>query len=127
MKKLSAHKKPKSRDEAAMRMLEYLSEVQDLVDLHEFIGDDELAEAMNLALKVIAKPDIPVSVARNALAMMQGYALRFRMQAATYTYVKVGKAGTIENTKKNVYFAMAEQCHEMAQTLKYLAKESFGA
>ena len=108
-------------------MLEYLSEVQDLVDLHEFMQDDELAEAMDLALKVIAKPDIPISQARNALAMMQGYAMRFRMQAATYTYVHVGKAGTVENVKKNVYFAAAEQCHEMAQTLKYLAKEHFGS
>lgn len=107
-------------------MLEYLSEVQDLVDLHEFMEDDELAKAMNLALNVIAKPNVPTSEARNALAMMQGYSLRFRMQAATYTYVHVGKTGTVENVKKNVYFAAAEQCHEMAQTLKYLAKESYG-
>jgi len=126
MKKLS-YKKPKSMDEAMMRMLEYLSEVQDLVDLHEFMQDDDLAEAMDLALKVIAKPDIPVSVARNALAKMQGYAMRFRMQAATYTYVNTGKTGTEQNVKKNVYFAASEQCHEMAQTLKYLAKEQFGA
>lgn len=109
-----------------MRVLEYLSEVQDLVDLHEFMQDDELAEAMDLALKVIAKPDIPVSVARNALAKMQGYSLRFRMQAATYTYVKTGKAGSVENVKKNVYFAISEHCNAMAQTLKYLAKEQFG-
>lgn len=113
--------------EAAEKMLKYLSEVQDLIDLYEFIEDEDLAEAMELALNVIAKPDIPVSQARNALAMMQGYSLRFRMQAATYTYVKVGKTGTTENVKKNVYFAMAEQCHEMAQTLKYLAKEQYGA
>lgn len=110
-----------------MRMLKYLSETQDLVDLYEFLEDEALAEAMELALNVIAKPNIPVSEARNALAMMQGFSLRFRMQAATYTYVKVGKTGTTENVKKNVYFAMAEQCHEMAQTLKYLAKESYGS
>lgn len=108
-------------------MLEHLSQVQDLVDLHEFMQDDDLAQAMELALNVIAKPHIPVSVARDALAMMQGYAMKFRMQAATYTYVHTGKAGTPENVKKNVYFAAAEQCHEMAQTLKYLAKEQFGA
>jgi hypothetical protein len=125
MKKLT-YKRPKSMQEAGMRMLKHLSEAQDLVDLYEFMEDEDLAQAMELALNVIAKPDIPVSSARNALAMMQGYSLKFRMQAATYTYVKVGKAGTPENVKKNVYFAMAEQCHEMAQTLKYLAKESYG-
>ena len=124
MKKLS-YRKPKSMEEATLRMLEYLSQVQDLVDLHEFINDDELAEAMDLALKVIAKPDIPPVVARSALAKMQGYAMRFRMQAATYTYVNTGKTGTEQNVKKNVYFAMAEQCHEMAQTLKYLSKDVY--
>lgn len=108
-------------------MLEYLSKVQDLVDLHEYMQDDDLAEAMDLALKVAAKPSMPTSVARDALAKFQGFSLQFRMQAATYTYVKTGKAGTEENVRKNVYFAAAEQCHEMAQTLKYLAKEQFGA
>lgn len=106
-------------------MLEYLSNVQDLMDLHDFMDDDDLAEAMDLAIKCIAKPDMPPSVARTALLKMQGFAFKFRMQAATYTYVHKGKAGSEENTKKNVYFAAAEQCHEMAQTLKYLVKEHF--
>lgn len=105
--------------------LEYISKLQDLVDLHQFMGDDDLAEAMNLAVKCIAKPDMPPSVARSALLKMQGLAFQFRMQAATYTYIHKGKAGTDENVKKNVYFAASEQCHELAQTLKYLVKESF--
>jgi len=105
--------------------LEYISGIQDLVDLHEFMNDRELAEAMDLAVKCIAKPDMPPSVARTALLKMQGLAFRFRMQAATYTYVHKGKAGTDENVKKNVYFAASEQCHELAQTLKYLVKEHF--
>jgi hypothetical protein len=86
--------------------------------------DDELADAMDLALKCIAKPDMPPIVARSALLKMQGLAFRFRMQAATYTYLHTGKTGTPENIKKNVYFAASEQCHELAQTLKYIAKES---
>lgn len=105
--------------------LDYLSGIQDLMDLHEFMQDEELAEAMNLAIKCIAKPDMPPHVAREALLKMQGLAFRFRMQAATYTYIHKGKAGTDENVKKNIYFAAAEQCHELAQTLKYLVKEHF--
>lgn len=106
-------------------LLEHLSKLQDLIDLHEFMKDADLAEAMNLAIKCIAKPDMPPSVARTALLKMQGFAFQFRMQAATYTYIHTGKAGTEENKKKNVYFAASEQCHEMAQTLKYLVKEHF--
>lgn len=105
--------------------LDNLSKLQDLIDLHEYMEDEELAEAMELALKCIAKPDMPPSVARTSLLKMQGLAFRFRMQAAVYTYVHKNKAGTPENTKKNVYFAASEQCHEMAQTLKYLVREQF--
>ena len=106
-------------------VLQYLSGVQDLVDLHEFMEDEELSEAMDLAIKCIAKPDMPPATARIALLKMQALAMRFRMQAATYTYIHKGQGGSTENIKKNVYFAASEQCHELAQTLKYLVKEQF--
>lgn len=104
--------------------LEYISNLQDLMDLNEFMDNDDLAEAMELAVKCIAKPDMPPSVARTALLKMQGFAFQFRMQAAVYTYIHKNKAGTEENVRKNVYFAASEQCHAMAQTLKYLVKEN---
>lgn len=106
-------------------MLEYLSKVQDLVDLHEFMQDDDLAEAMDMCLKVAAKPDMPIAVARNALAKMQAWAMTFKMKSVAYTFIHTGKAGTDENAKKNVYYSASQQCHEMAQTLKYLSKELF--
>lgn len=105
--------------------LEHLSNIQDLMDLSDFMDNPELTEAMELAVKCIAKPDMPPVVARKALLKMQGFAFQFRMQAATFTYIHKGKAGTDENVKKNIYFAASEQCHELAQTLKYIAKESF--
>lgn len=106
-------------------LLDYISNMQDLVDLHDFMNDEDLTEAMGLAVKCIAKPDMPPSVARTALLKMQGFAFKFRMQAATYTYINTGKSGTEQNIKKNVYFAASEQCNQMAQTLKYLVKEAF--
>lgn len=105
--------------------LQYISHLQDLIDLHEFMQDQDLADAMNLAVKCIAKPDLPPANARQALVKMQGYAFQFRMQAATYTYIHKGKAGSDENVKKNVYFAASEQCNQLAQSLKYLVKEHF--
>lgn len=106
--------------------LVYLSETQDLIDLHDFMQDDDFLEAMELALKCIAKPDIPPAVARNALMKMQGFAFKFKMQALVYMQIHTGKAGTTENIKKNAYMYASEQCDKMAQTLKYLAKERFG-
>lgn len=108
-----------------MTSLEHISNIQDLVDLHDFMGDRDLAEAMELAVKCIAKPDPSPATTRAVLLKMQGYAFKFRMQAATYTYIHKGRTGEPENVKKNVYFAASEQCHELAQTLKYLLKEHF--
>lgn len=110
-----------------LKTLTHLSKVQDLMDLSDYMDNPDLTEAMELALTCIAKPDMPAAVARKALLKMQGLAFQFRMQAATYTYLNTGKAGTEQNVKKNIYFAVSEQCHELAQTLKYLAREQFGA
>jgi hypothetical protein len=106
--------------------LTYLSAIQDLVDLNDFMQDDDFAKACDLALKVIAKHKMPPAVALEAMAKMQGYAFKFRMMGQAYMTIKKGPGGSPENNKKNVYFSVSEQCHELAQTLKYLAKEYHG-
>lgn len=103
--------------------LDYLSQVQDLMDLHEFMEDDDIADAMDLALKCIAKPNVPPAYAREALLKMEALAFKFRMMGQTYMTIKKGMSGSTENQKKNVYFSTSEACHELASALKYVAKE----
>src|SRR3982751_3619758 len=111
-------------DEKLEEGLEYVSGTQDFVDLHASVGDEELQTALNLALKCIAKPDLPHAVARKAMIQMQGYAFKFKMQALVYMQIHTGKTGSDENIKKNAYMYASEQCDKMAQTLKYLARET---
>lgn len=103
--------------------LDYLSQVQDLMDLYEFMEDDDLAEAMDLALKCIAKPNIPPAYAKEALLKMEALSFKFRMMGNTYMTIKKGTSGTVENKKKNVYFSVSEACHELAGALKYVARD----
>jgi len=103
--------------------LERMSQIQDFVDLYDFMEDEEFGQAMELALKCLAKPDLPPAAARTALVKMQAYAFYFKVKGQVYMTIKKGKAGTEDNNKKNVYFSVSEQCHELAQTLKYIAKE----
>ena len=105
--------------------LEYLSEIQDLVDLNDFMDDPEIGHAVNLALKVLAKPDIPPATAKIAMTEFQALAFKFKMMGNVYMTIKQGKAGTDENKKKNVYFSISELCQEMTNTLKYVQRESF--
>jgi hypothetical protein len=105
--------------------LEYLSEIQDLMDMNDFMEDEDFGAAVDLALKVIAKPDLPPAAAKKALLQMQGWAFIFKLKAQTYMTIHKGQTGTRENQKKNVYFSLSEQCHELAQSLKYISKEQF--
>lgn len=104
--------------------LQYVSGLQDFVDLDEKIADPELQKAIDLALKCIAKPDIPPAVARKAMVQMQGYSFKFKMQALVYMQIHTGKVGSPENIKKNAYMYASEQADKLAQTLKYLAREA---
>lgn len=105
--------------------LEYLSKIQDLVDLNDFMDDEDFQDALELALKCIAKPDLPIAAARSALVKMQAYAFKFKMMGVSYMTIKKGKAGSPENNKKNVYYSVSDQCDALAQTLKYLCKDAF--
>lgn len=107
------------------KALEHLSNIQDLMDLNDFMEDEKFGEAMELALMCIANPNITVNTARKALLLMQGYSLYFKNRGNVYMTIKQGKAGTENNKRKNAYFSMASECHEMAQTLKYLSREQF--
>lgn len=103
--------------------LEYVSELQDFNDLYVHTQDDELQRAIDIALKCIAKPDIPIAEAKRAMIMMQGFSFKFKMQALVYMQVHTGKTGSSENIKKNAYMYASEQADKLAQTLKYLVRE----
>lgn len=104
--------------------LSAVGEIQDFIDLHEVCEDDGLQEAIEIALKCISKPDIPVATAKKVMLQLQGYAFKFKMQGLVYMQIHQGKAATKENIKKNAYFYASEQAHELAQTLKYLSREN---
>ena len=103
--------------------LEYVSGIQDFIDLHNKVGDNELQEAIDLALKCIVNPNITPATANKVMLKMQGYAFKFKMQALVYMQIHTGKVGSEENIKKNAYMYASEQCDKLAQTLKYLVRE----
>lgn len=102
-----------------------VSQIQDFIDLHAVTKDDELQTALDLALRCIAQPNITPATARKVMIQMQGYSFKFKMQGLVYMQIHSGKAATPENIKKNAYFYASEQCDKLAQTLKYLTRETF--
>lgn len=104
--------------------LEFVSGIQDFIDLDAKMADPELQAALEIALKCIVKPDPSHAAARKAMLQMQGYAFKFKMQALVYMQIHTGKVGSEENIKKNAYMYASEQCDKLAQTLKYLVRET---
>lgn len=113
-------------DEKLEEALVSISGVQDFLDLTEIIKDDELQTALELVLTCVAKPDIQPATAKKVMVKMQGYAFKFKMQALVYMQIHTGKVGTTENIKKNAYMYASEQCDKLAQTLKYIVRETSG-
>lgn len=105
--------------------LMYLSEMQDLVDLHEFMDDPKFSEAMELAVKCAANPNISSATAKTVVVQMQAFAFLFKMKAQTYMTIKKGSGGTTDNMKKNVYFAISDQCAALSMALRPMARDSF--
>lgn len=107
--------------------LEYVDDIHEQIEelkgIAEFMDDEYIDKALDLFIKCIIKPSVPPGEALPLIVKMQGFASKFKMQATFYMALEPGKAGTDNNKKKNIYFAIAECCDKMAASLKYLSRD----
>lgn len=99
--------------------LELVSQVQEFLDLHEFMNDDDLDTALGFVIKLIAKPDVPAALAPELIVKLQAISAKMGMMASYYT--NVGK----DSKKKNVYYSMRDNLDKLVDALKYAAKNRF--
>ena len=107
--------------------LEYINNVTEFNDLHEFMGDKELDEALAIIVKIMMKPDIPSVQAVALIGKLQAMSAKFAVLATYYTTIAKGPSGSVNNTKKNVYYTMKESIDKIVDALKYLARYNLGA
>lgn len=104
--------------------LDYINQVTEFNDIHEFMKDPELDEAMALIVKIMMKPDIPQVQAIGLINKLQAMSAKFGVLATYYTTIAKGPSGSINNTKKNIYYTMKDSLDKMVQALKYMANNS---
>ena len=98
---------------------EYIGTVYELNQTAIELQDDDLTDALDTVIKLIAKPDMPPQVATKLIVKMQAQAVKFKMQAKYYMLLnKEGDAAK----KKNIYLSMAEALKDLVDSLKYLVK-----
>jgi hypothetical protein len=101
---------------------EYISEVDELLEVSKFLHSEQIDEALGIIVKIINKPDIPPRVAVLTIQKLQAISSMCAIQAAYYKNLNPGKAGTEEYKRKNMYYSIHEALNELCAALKYLCK-----
>lgn len=102
--------------------LDYISKITEFNDLHEFMKDEDLDEALAIIVKVLMKPDIPAMQAIALITKLQAMSAKFQILATWYTTVAKGPSGSVNHTKKNVYYTMSDTIDKLVGALKYTTK-----
>ncbi|WNN94657.1 hypothetical protein SEA_PHREDRICK_70 [Streptomyces phage Phredrick] len=102
--------------------LETVSALTEFNDLTEFMQDDQLDRALELAIRCIAQPDIAAVKAPRLIVELQAISFKFAVKAVEYATIKKDRAGTDNNHRKNVYYSTKEALDRLVDALKYAAR-----
>jgi hypothetical protein len=91
--------------------------VNSLSDIAEFMGDEDLTQALTMVAKLILKPDIPISVATLEIVRLQAIAAKMSFKATWMANVDKG-----DRAKKNIYFTAASAINDLVAALKYITR-----
>lgn len=111
-----------SEDKLPNNPLELVSLITEFNDISEFMQDEQLDKAMGLVVKIIVRQaDIPREKIPPLIVELQALATKFAL-LATY-YATIGKSGTAEMHKKNIYNTARDAIGKLTDALKYRVKE----
>lgn len=102
--------------------LEHISRIGEFQDLHEFMADPELDEALAIMVRLMVNPNLKPETNQRLIVQLQAYAAKFAMLASIYSTIKKAPAGSPNNYKKNIYYTTAESIDKLVQALKYTFK-----
>jgi predicted S18 family serine protease len=94
-----------------------LESVNGLVEIADYMQDEELTQALTFIAKIIIKPDIPLNVATVEIVRLQAIAAKMAFKATWMTNVDKSDRG-----KKNIYYTAAESINNLVSALKYITR-----
>jgi hypothetical protein len=104
--------------------LELVSQITEFNDLHEFMTDEEVDRALHLVVKLLMnKGTVSPALAPKLIVELQALSTKFAI-LGTY-YQSIGKKGTVEAHKKNVYYTLKDSLSKLVDSLKYVAKVDY--
>jgi hypothetical protein len=94
-----------------------VSMLNDLSDIAEFMGDEDLTSAINMITKLILKPDVPINIATVEIVRLQAIASKMALKATWMANVDKSN-----RAKKNIYYTAAEAINNLVSALKYITR-----
>ena len=91
--------------------------VNGLVEIADYMEDEELTQALTMVAKLIIKPDIPINVATVEIVRLQAIAAKMSFKATWMANVDKG-----DRAKKNIYFTAASSINDLVAALKYITR-----
>jgi hypothetical protein len=88
-----------------------------LQEIADYVGDQDLTDALVMIAKLIVKPDIPLQVATIEIVRLQAIAAKMQFRATWLTNVDKG-----DRAKKNIYYTAAESINNLVSALKYITR-----
>lgn len=105
--------------------LEIISDIDEFIELHDFVKDSDIDEALSLVVRLITKPDITVQKAPPVIVKLQALSAKFQVLAVYYTTLGKGSAGTDNNYKKNIFYTMSDALDKLSNSLKFLVRGGY--
>lgn len=102
--------------------LELLSQITEFNDLHEFMNDEDIDRALELVVKLLMNKGSGISPALAPKLIVELQALATKFAILGTFYQSIGKKGTEEAHRKNVYYTLKESLSKLVDSLKYVAK-----
>lgn len=99
--------------------LELVSKLTEFNDMMEFMGDEDLDEALALVIKLIMKSDVPSTKAPSIIVKLQAISTKFALLKRNYMTFQTGPEAS---KKKNTYASASEAIDKLVDALKYSAR-----
>lgn len=97
-----------------------LKGVVEVDKISQKLDSEDVTQTLAMVIKLVARPDVPASVAIPMITKLQALSFQFKLQAKYY--MLVGKGDEDASLKKNLYMSLAEETEKLVQALKYTTR-----
>jgi hypothetical protein len=111
---------PRLEDLTTEDIGDIISNVEIFQTLSDAMQDEHLDRALMYVVKLIERPDIDPKSAAYAIVQLEALAAKFGY--ASVVYKTIGKAGTDERYKKDIYYTARDAVRHLVDSLKYIIR-----